>query len=79
MSKKIIGISAYYHDSAIAFIEAGEIIFASQEERFSSVKKDEPIVKTIEDPYSCFLNTDLDYLVCSNFVMRKKDQYIKYD
>tara|TARA_B110000971_G_C20025330_1_gene508518 strand:- start:731 stop:2572 length:1842 start_codon:yes stop_codon:yes gene_type:complete len=37
---KIIGISAFYHDSAVAYIEDGEIIFAAQEERFSRVKHD---------------------------------------
>ena len=37
---KIIGISAYFHDSAVALIENGEIIYASQEERFSRIKHD---------------------------------------
>ncbi len=31
---RILGISAYYHDSAAALIEDGEIIAAAQEERF---------------------------------------------
>ena len=37
---RIIGISAYFHDSAVALIENGEIVYASQEERFSRVKHD---------------------------------------
>ena len=37
---KIIGISAYYHDSAVSFIENGEIISAAQEERFTRIKHD---------------------------------------
>ena len=37
---KIIGISAFYHDSAVALIEDGKIIYASQEERFSRKKHD---------------------------------------
>jgi carbamoyltransferase len=37
----ILGISAYYHDSAAALIRDGEIIAAAQEERFSRVKGDE--------------------------------------
>jgi len=37
---KIIGISAYYHDSAVCLIEDGKIIFAAQEERFSRIKND---------------------------------------
>jgi carbamoyltransferase len=36
----IIGISAYYHDSAAALISDGEIIAAAQEERFSRKKQD---------------------------------------
>ena len=31
----ILGISAYYHDSAACLIKNGEIIAAAQEERFS--------------------------------------------
>ena len=36
----ILGISAYYHDSAAAIITDGEIIAAAQEERFSRIKND---------------------------------------
>ncbi len=36
----ILGISAYYHDSAAAIIEGENIIAAAQEERFSRVKHD---------------------------------------
>ena len=36
----ILGISCFYHDSAIALIKDGEIIFAAQEERFSRKKHD---------------------------------------
>jgi carbamoyltransferase len=36
----ILGISAYYHDSAAALVVDGEIIAAAQEERFSRVKHD---------------------------------------
>ena len=36
----ILGISAFYHDSAAALIEDGEIIAAAQEERFSRKKHD---------------------------------------
>jgi len=37
----ILGISAYYHDSAAAIIQDGQIIAAAQEERFSRKKHDE--------------------------------------
>jgi len=36
----ILGISAFYHDSAAAIIKDGEIIAAAQEERFTRVKHD---------------------------------------
>ena len=35
---KILGISAYYHDSAAALVVDGDIIAAAQEERFTRVK-----------------------------------------
>jgi carbamoyltransferase len=37
---RILGISAFYHDSAAAIIENGEIINAAQEERFTRIKGD---------------------------------------
>jgi len=37
---KIIGISAYYHDSAAALLVDGELVAAAQEERFSRKKHD---------------------------------------
>jgi carbamoyltransferase len=36
----ILGISAFYHDSAAAIVRDGEVIAAAQEERFSRVKFD---------------------------------------
>ncbi len=36
----LLGISAYYHDSAAAIIKDGEIIAAAQEERFTRIKQD---------------------------------------
>ena len=32
----------------------------------------EPIVNSIEDAYKCFLTTELDYLVCGNFILNKE-------
>ncbi len=37
---RILGISAFYHDSAAALVRDGEIIAAAQEERFSRKKHD---------------------------------------
>ena len=37
---RILGVSAYYHDSAAALIEDGEVTAAAQEERFTRKKHD---------------------------------------
>lgn len=37
---RILGISAYYHDSAATLLEDGRIVAAAQEERFTRVKHD---------------------------------------
>src|SRR5438309_7963235 len=37
---RVLGISAYYHDSAAALIEDGRVIAAAQEERFTRKKHD---------------------------------------
>lgn len=37
----ILGISAFYHDSAVCLIKDGEILYAAQEERFSRKKHDD--------------------------------------
>ena len=38
----------------------------------------EPIVCSIEDAYKCFMGTEIEMLVCENFVMYKKDQKDKF-
>ena len=66
MRKKIIGISAYYHDSAVALISNGEIISAVQEERFTRKKHDssfpENALKYCLNNSNLTLN-DIDYVV----------------
>ena len=37
---KILGISAFYHDSAACLVVDGEIVSAAQEERFTRKKHD---------------------------------------
>ena len=37
---KILGISAFYHDSAAAVLVDGKIIAAAREERFTRIKHD---------------------------------------
>jgi carbamoyltransferase len=40
MTSYIVGLSAYYHDSAVALLADGEIVSAAQEERFTRIKQD---------------------------------------
>jgi carbamoyltransferase len=62
----ILGISAYYHDSAAALVREGTILAAAQEERFSRKKHDARFpVKALRyclEEAGVSL-TDLDYLV----------------
>lgn len=66
MGKFILGISAYYHDSAATLLKNGEIIAAVQEERFTRKKNDNafPInsIKFILE-YSGILLNDIDHIV----------------
>ncbi len=40
LTTNIIGLSAYYHDSAAVLLRDGEIVAAAQEERFTRIKHD---------------------------------------
>ena len=65
----ILGISAYYHDSAACLIKDGEIVAAVQEERFTRVKHD-----------STFPSHSITY--CLNeagITSRKLDYVVFYD
>ena len=54
----ILGISAFYHDSAAAVVRNGRILAAAQEERFSRKKHDDSFPKrAIED---CLARADLE-------------------
>ncbi|MEJ2535508.1 MAG: carbamoyltransferase [Calditrichia bacterium] len=61
----ILGISAFYHDSAAALIRDGEIIAAAQEERFTRIKHDyrfpENAIKFCLD-YASLKPEELDYV-----------------
>jgi carbamoyltransferase len=62
----ILGISAFYHDSAAALVVDGELIAAAQEERFSRIKFDAGFPhKTIEFclQEAGITKEDLDYVV----------------
>ncbi len=40
MGETVLGISAFYHDSAACLVQDGEIVAAAQEERFTRIKHD---------------------------------------
>ena len=49
MPTRILGISAYYHDSAACLVEDGRIVAAAQEERFTRKKHDAAFPKHAVD------------------------------
>jgi carbamoyltransferase len=63
---RILGISAFYHDSAAALVEDGLIVAAAQEERFSRKKQDarypENAIRYCLDESGLTLD-ELDYVV----------------
>lgn len=63
---KVLGISAFYHDSAVALLDDGVVRFAAQEERFSRLKHDPAFPR--EALASCLESTglalaDIDHVV----------------
>ena len=62
----ILGISAFYHDSAVALIQDGRILFAAQEERYTR-KKHDPVFPehALREAYRyCNISPDdVDYVV----------------
>jgi carbamoyltransferase len=63
---RILGISAFYHDSAAALVEDGLIVAAAQEERFTRKKQDarypENAIRSCLEQGGLTLD-DLDYIV----------------
>jgi len=59
---RILGISAFYNDSAVALVVDGDII---------AVARGEPIVCTASDSYTCFMRTNIDVLTLQNYVLNK--------
>ena len=73
----ILGISAFYHDSAVCLVKDGEIIFAAQEERFSRKKHDAEFPeKALERglQYTGFTAADLDCVVFYEKNFQKLDR-----
>ena len=62
----ILGISAFYHDSAACIIKNGEIIAAAQEERFTRIKHDSQYPYNAVDfvlKYSKITLSEINYIV----------------
>ncbi len=77
---RILGISAFYHDSAAAMVVDGEIVAAAQEERFTR-KKHDPSFPTLAVEY-CLREADcraedLDYVVFYEKPMRKFERLLE--
>ena len=80
---KTLGISACYRDAAACLVVNGDIISAAQEERFKELTnclvivntsfnvRGEPVVCSPEDPFRCFMGTELDVLVVGNCLLEK--------
>ena len=63
MSKNqyIIGISAFYHDSAVCLFKNGQLVFACEEEKFTGIKHD-----------SSFPHKALNYII-KNYKIKRDD------
>lgn len=76
MDRYIVGISAFYHDSAACIVRNGRVIAAAQEERFSRVKHDASFPKNA-------LLFCLDYVGISHneidFVVFYEKPFLKFE
>ncbi len=66
----ILGISAFYHDSAATLIKDGEIIVAVQEERFTRVKHDSRF--PINAIRHCLKSQNIDLRLVENIIYYEK-------
>ena len=76
----ILGLSAYYHDSAAALVRDGTIVAAAQEERFTRIKHDYHFPKNAA--HYCLAEAglqieELDYVAFYDKPLRKFDRLIE--
>ena len=76
----ILGLSAFYHDSAAALVMDGVIVAAAQEERFSRRKHDanfprQAIKYCLSEGGICL--EDVDYIVYYDHPLQSLDRYVK--
>ncbi len=76
----ILGISAYYHDSAAAIVQDGLLVAAAQEERFSRIKHDASFPSRSVQ-YACRAAgidaSQLDYVVYYEKPLQKFDRLLE--
>ncbi|MDD3154898.1 MAG: carbamoyltransferase [Victivallaceae bacterium] len=76
----ILGISAFYHDSAAALVNDERIVAAAQEERFSRIKHDPSFPRNAIDfclRYAGLQVSDLDYVVFYEKSLLKLDRLME--
>ena len=77
---RILGLSAFYHDSAAALVVDGDIVAAAQEERFTRIKHDHEFPKHAVD--YCLKEAGLtpeqiDYVVFYDKPLQKFDRLLE--
>src|SRR5437660_12249059 len=80
MALSILGISAFYHDSAAALLMDGEIVAAAQEERFTRIKHDHNFPKHAVDyclKEAGLTPEQLDYVVFYDKPLLKFDRLLE--
>jgi len=77
---KILGISAFYHDSSAALVVDGKIVAAAQEERFTRIKHDKSYPRESINfclDFNGLSLEDIDYVCFYEKPMMKLDRLIK--
>jgi len=80
MGIKIIGISCFYHDSAVSLVEDGKVEFAIQEERLTRLKHDKSFPKYGLKNCLKYLNIkpeEIDYVVFYDKPLLKFERLIE--
>ncbi|MBQ0786983.1 MAG: hypothetical protein KBT69_05760 [Oceanihabitans sp.] len=72
----ILGISAFYHDSAACLLKNGKIVAAAQEERFSRIKHDQQLPKLAIE--FCLKEANIDISKVDLIVFYEKP-FLKFD
>jgi len=73
---KVLGLSAYYHDSAACLINNGEIVAAAQEERFTRIKHDKEFPKNAVAYCLKEANTTIDDI---DFIAFYEKPFLKFE